>query len=407
MEYMSGGPTKIEFLCHRDTNAVAAPCVLNYWRSSHYGGAFVSVEKGEHWTKAIGPFLIYCNSGADPQKTYDDAKAQQIRERSKWPFPWIKGVDYPASSGRGLVIGRLDLTDSLTENARIGRLLVGLAHRPYEIKVTFPKRKPTKWPINWQNDAKHYQFWVQGSRDGRFVIPHVRPGKYVLYAIADGVLGEFVQSDIQVEAGKILDLGQLDWTPVRYGEQIWDIGIPNRSGREFFKGDDYFHNGMALEYAKLFPNDNNFVIGKSDFTRDWYFAHVPHAEDLNTEVSFYNPGGNGKEGVRSITFDLPSAPMGTATLRLAICGTGAGEIDVAMNDQHVGKIDDLRRDGTIARNGISGIWYERKLAFDAGSMKAGTNVMTLTVPAGSVAAGIIYDYLRLELDEHKVLSIRG
>jgi rhamnogalacturonan endolyase len=41
MEYMSGGPTKVEFQGHRDTNAVAAPCVLNYWRSSHYGGAEV------------------------------------------------------------------------------------------------------------------------------------------------------------------------------------------------------------------------------------------------------------------------------------------------------------------------------------------------------------------------------
>jgi hypothetical protein len=32
-------------------------------------------------------------------------------------------------------------------------------------------------------------------------------------------------------------------------------------------------------------------------------------------------------------------------------------------------------------------------------MKAGTNVMQLVVPAGSVTSGIIYDYLRLELDE--------
>lgn len=46
MEYMSGGPTKVEFLGHRDTNPVAAPCVLNYWRSSHYGGAEVNVAEG-------------------------------------------------------------------------------------------------------------------------------------------------------------------------------------------------------------------------------------------------------------------------------------------------------------------------------------------------------------------------
>jgi len=38
------------------TNRIAAPCVLNYWRSSHYGGAEVSVAAGEKWSKVIGPF---------------------------------------------------------------------------------------------------------------------------------------------------------------------------------------------------------------------------------------------------------------------------------------------------------------------------------------------------------------
>jgi rhamnogalacturonan endolyase len=32
-------------------------------------------------------------------------------------------------------------------------------------------------------------------------------------------------------------------------------------------------------------------------------------------------------------------------------------------------------------------------------MKQGTNVLTLTIPAGSVNNGVVYDYLRLELDE--------
>ena len=33
-------------------------------------------------------------------------------------------------------------------------------------------------------------------------------------------------------------------------------------------------------------------------------------------------------------------------------------------------------------------------------MKAGKNVLSLTVPAGGLTSGIIYDYLRLELDEN-------
>jgi rhamnogalacturonan endolyase len=49
-------------------------------------------------------------------------------------------------------------------------------------------------------------------------------------------------------------------------------------------------------------------------------------------------------------------------------------------------------------NGIQGIWYEREFPFDASMLKAGTNVLTLTIPAGPVNNGVIYDYLRLELD---------
>jgi rhamnogalacturonan endolyase len=79
------------------------------------------------------------------------------------------------------------------------------------------------------------------------------PGTYTLYAIADGVLGEFAQANVTVESGKPLDVGNLTWQPVRYGKQLWDIGIPSRDASEFFKGDDYFHWGWYLQYPKLFP----------------------------------------------------------------------------------------------------------------------------------------------------------
>lgn len=36
---------------------------------------------------------------------------------------------------------------------------------------------------------------------------------------------------------------------------------------------------------------------------------------------------------------------------------------------------------------------------DAGMMKAGTNTLTIIVPAGPVNNGMMYDYIRLELDE--------
>ena len=86
---------------------------------------------------------------------------------------------------------------------------------------------------------------------------------HTLHAFADGVLGEFTKADITVSAGEPLDMGTIDWTPDRRGKQIWEIGSES-TGAEFAKGDDYAHDGMFLVYANLFPNDVNYIVGKSD-----------------------------------------------------------------------------------------------------------------------------------------------
>ena len=397
IEYLSGGPTKPEFLCHRDTTPVQAPCVLNYWRSSHYGGAVVHVAEGERWSKVVGPFLLYVNSGGDPQALWKDARSQAVKEAGKWPYDWVAGVDYPRRSQRRTVRGRLDLKDPHLPGAKLsGKLLVGLTHPAYTVPAPQGPR-----PINWHTDAKHYQFWARGERDGSFSIPNVRPGAYTLYAFADGVLGEYVKTDIRIEpGGKPVDLGRLPWTPVRRGRQLWDIGIANRTATEFRNGDKYFEMDTPLQYPRLFPNDVNYVIEKSDFRRDWYFEHIPHNQDPGARVApYFGVRGNGRATPYRIAFDLARAPQGRASLRLAICGTGARQIDVSVNDRPAGQVTDLRGDGVITRHQVQGIWYERELAFDASLMRQGANVLTLTIPAGPINNGIVYDYLRLELDE--------
>ena len=64
-----------------------------------------------------------------------------------------------------------------------------------------------------------------------------------------------------------------------------------------------------------------------------------------------------------------------------------------------GTMTRLVGDGVITRHQIQGIWYEKELAFDASMLKAGENRLILTVPSGPVNNGVLYDYLRLELDE--------
>jgi rhamnogalacturonan endolyase len=444
VEYLSGGPTKVELCAHRDATftdsltAPAAPCLLNYWRSSHYGGAICNIASNEDWTKVIGPFLIYCDAARSHDAMWRNALKRSDAEMKAWPYDWVSGVDYPHQDERGIVDGQLVLNDPQAPDLQESNLLVGLTAPAYiapRVQFRFrnfdessdtnqdggftdetnsPARNRFRNPggfgfprgpqiVDWQNDAKNYEFWVRGDGNGDFSIPNVRPGKYTLHAIADGVLSEYVMSNVTVSAGGVLHLGTLAWEPVHYGQQLWDIGIPNRTAGEFFKGDDYFHWGWYVQYPKLFPNDVNYTIGKSDFRKDWFFEQVPHDEDLSDT----NGKGHGRSTTWAINFDLPQAPAGTATLRLAICGVGTRQVAVTVNDQPAGTVTNLIYNATIDRDGIEGMWSEHDVTFDAALMKAGDNVMKLTIPGGSLVSGIMYDYLRLELDPSKpYLSMR-
>jgi rhamnogalacturonan endolyase len=396
MEYMGGGPTKIEFLGHRDTNREAAPCVLNYWRSSHYGGAEVNIAAGEEWNKIIGPVFIYANSGDGHQAIYDDAKRRAKAEADKWPYEWVNGADYPKAQKRGSVKGQIVLND-VEAFTRFNNLNIGLTAGEY----ISPRPEGTPQVLTgWQRDAKSYQFWTRGNTDGTFEINKVRPGKYTLYAFSDGVLGEFQQTDIVVQAGKPLDLGTLTWTPVRKGKQLWEVGIPNRNASEFFMAEARRDPEVSLKYATLFPDDITFTIGKSDAGKDWFFQHVPHNTDPEAKAEpFYGVRTVGKAAPRTVAFDLSSAPSGKAILRFAICGTGTKNIDIAVNGKPAGQLNELPGDGVITRHGSQGIWYERDFEFDAAMMRAGTNTLTITVPEGPVNNGVMYDYIRLELKE--------
>ncbi|HEY3761723.1 MAG TPA: polysaccharide lyase family protein [Verrucomicrobiae bacterium] len=439
VEYLSGGPTKLELGVHRDATftdsltAPAAPCLLNYWRSSHYGGAVCNIASNEDWTKIIGPFLIYCDAAGSHNAMWHSALKRADMEMKAWPYDWVEGVDYPHQDERATVDGQLMLDDPQAPGLREKNLLVGLTAPSYiaprvgfrnfggftnedgSVSTNsfqgrrrngngggfggfggfgFPRGPQT---VDWQNDAKNYEFWVRGNSRGDFSIPNVRPGKYTLHAIADGVLGEYVMTNVTVNAGVALHLGKLAWQPVRYGQQLWDIGIPNRTSGEFFKGNDYFHWGWYVQYPKLFPNDVNYTIGKSNFRKDWFFEQVPHDEELSDT----NGKGHGRSTTWTINFNLPQASSGTATLRLAICGVGTRQLAVTVNDQSVGTVTNLIYNATIDRDGIEGAWSEHDVTFNASLMKAGPNVMKLTIPAGSLVSGIMYDYLRLELDSSK------
>ena len=402
-EYLSGGPTKVEFLTHRDTSRpLYAPCILNYWRSSHYGGSSVDVAQGEAWTKVVGPFLIYCNEGGDPETLWQDALAEVGRQSANWPYAWVNGVDYPHREQRATVSGRLVLTDPLMPAATMSNVRVGLAYPDYHVTTNRPAAGNTPGRHHLDDRCQALRVLDARRRPGPFHHHQCQPRQVHAPRHRGRRAGRIRPRRYHGRRRPDARSRRPHLDPVRRGRQLWDIGIPNRNGSEFLKGDDYFHDGMGLVYRDLFPNDVNFVIGKSDFRKDWFFQHVSHVEDANAAPNSIMGGGGarGRATPWTITFALPAAAHGTATLRVATAGgtVSGGGVAVAVNGQPVGAIR-VPGDSTISRNAVQGLWYEREVPFDASLLKAGANVVTLTVPAGALTNGIIYDYLRLELDE--------
>ena len=496
IEYLSGGPTRIDLDAHFGDNGNPPPIILDYWHSGHYAGAGTRIAAGEEWHKVIGPIFVYCNSLGKPQPTtqaeldtlaatagnptvpasftananalWQDALAQAKRENSKWPYDWVKGVDYTPLEQRGTVKGQIVLEDPLApkgSSKKLPHLTVGLTH-PDAVAAAAPVLAAApaagaapgggpggfrgfrggnpfaalySGPDSWRHDAKYYQFFNDGTEDGKFTITKVRPGTYTLHATADGVLGDFAQANITVEPGKAVDLGKLVWKPVRFGRQLWEIGYPDRAADEFLKGDgqNYWLWGWNLRYALLFPNDLTYTVGKSDWHKDWFFEEVPHA----TNLSFVNPEakdpanqrfgwvkaesltqypqtdqtgpwrvyGRGRETVWTVKFNVAKPVKGLAALRVALAGVDGlrNGLGVAVNGQSVGAVGDgsnpdnarLIRTNAIRYNTDKGLWQERTLKFDAALLKPGENTITFTVPAGDLESGVVWDYLRLELNE--------
>ncbi|HWX19119.1 MAG TPA: polysaccharide lyase family protein [Candidatus Binatia bacterium] len=451
-EYIGGGPTKAELTGHLDVNPGGLPTLLNMWVGSHYGGTTISVATNEAWTKVVGPFVLYCNSansgsaGADLEQTqlalWKDALARAGAEIRRWPYTWLSDPDYPLASRRAVVSGGLELHDPFEPNLKMSNIWVGLSAPDYVPPPRFglgpgrfstnnvftPSRTNRPPPagsygygrggfppyVDWQRDAKFYQFWARADALGRFAIPNVRPGTYTLHAIADGVLGEFTLTNITVSPGEAKSLGTLTWTPLRFGRTLWEIGVPDRTAREFRHGDHYWQWGLYFDYPKEFPQDVNFIIGKSDWRRDWNYVQPPHLETRNVPVvgeedeqaETSTPrrarfgGGDVRSTTWAITFSLPEAPRGSVTLRLAFCGTHAGcDVEALANGRSIGETGTLPSTSAMQRDGIRGYWLEKDLTFDASLLVPGTNVIKLLSHASSSSQGVMYDYLRLEFSE--------
>ncbi|KAL6578427.1 hypothetical protein OROMI_010755 [Orobanche minor] len=360
-EFRTGGPTKQDLTSH------VGPITLSMFVSAHYGGEdlVVRLGEGEAWKKVFGPVFVYLNSavqGANPLSLWEDAKLQGCMSD-----------DYIMANGA----------------------YVGLA--------------PPGDVGSWQTEGKGYQFWTRTDEKGYFSIKKIRRGDYNLYAWVPGFIGDFRHEElITITPGCYIDMDRVVYEPPRDGPTLWEIGIPDRSAREFYVPDpspkyinklyvdhpDRFRQyGLWERYAELYPNgDLVYIVGESNYATDWFFAQVTRKKEDNTYIST----------TWQIKFKLEAVKSNaTYKLRLALASAAQAELQVRIN--HPNQIPPLfttgliGKDNAIARHGIHGLYWLFNVELPGTSLVTGTNTIYLTQSnAIGPFQGVMYDYIRLE-----------
>ncbi|GLT60574.1 hypothetical protein SLA2020_333350 [Shorea laevis] len=396
-EFRTAGPVKQYLTSH------VGPTTLAVLHGVHYAGEELIIRFGpkEAWKKVFGPIFVYLNSsssGGDPiSLLWNDAKKQLMSEVQSWPYNFPASEDFLRSDKRGTVSGRLLVKDSFVsgENIPANGAYVGLA--------------PPGDVGSWQREVKGYQFWTRADADGYFSIRNVRIGDYNLYAWVHGFIGDYRNDKVTtITPGYEIHMGDIVYKPPRYGPTLWEIGIPDRSAREFYVPDpitkyinklyvnhpDRFRQyGLWERYAELYPaGDLVYTVGTSDYKKDWFFAQVTRKKPDNTY-----------EGTTwQIKFKLEHGNLsGTYKLRLALASAHAAELQVRVNDPlanpRLFTSGEIGKDNAIARHGIHGIYWLFSVDVPSNLLWKGDNTIFLTQPRNqSPFQGIMYDYIRLE-----------
>lgn len=381
-EWFNDGPTQQDL----SSAEYGITALLNM---THYNASEVSVAAGESWRKLYGPFLLYCNidpAGADA--CWQDARAQVAVEQAEWPYDWLSGnPDFPDAAGRATVSGTFAINDALKPAIDTEGAWIGLA-------------APDSGG-NWQFEGERYQHWVKTGPGGSFIIPHVRPGTYTLYAFAKGEVGEFEHgTPVTVAAGQTLGLGTLTWNVPRSGSWLaWEIGIPDRDSREFLHGDDYFTPFVWTRFNDDLPNPLVYDVSSSIASQDWNYCQAGYEPDSGLP-RFAWPW--------EIHFNLPSLPdSGNARLILAFAGSDHARMQVFVNGTNQfgpNLYPDHSGGNALVRQSSHAKYSLHHVDIPVSELNVGSNTITLLQGRFNETTilnsdHVMYDYVALEMPD--------
>ncbi|TYG40422.1 hypothetical protein ES288_D12G091400v1 [Gossypium darwinii] len=391
-EFRTGGPHKQDLTSH------VGPTALSMFVSTHYTGTEMDVlyKKGETWKKVLGPVCMYLNSASwDEARHYrkalwNDANRQLREEIQSWPYNFTASEDFPHAQQRGEVNGQLLVRDQ------------SLDKQLMQAKSAFVGLAAPAYAGSWQTEGKGYQFWTQTDNTGRFTIKNVRPGEYNFYAWVYGFIGNY-----KLNLKITIQPDQLGYPYIRSSKK-WPYIVGNRdSPAEFFipepnptfvnsilnhDADKFRQYGLWDRYSDIYRDgDLVFTVGVSNYSKDWFFAHVPRRIGNETRATTWQ-----------IKYELQEVnKAGNYTLQLALAAASYAEVQVRINNPDANlphfTTERIGYDNAVPRHGIHGLYRLYSINVPGNGFQRGNNTIFLTqTRCHDSFEAVMYDYIRFE-----------
>jgi fibronectin type 3 domain-containing protein len=398
-EFINGGPTKLK-------GAVSGNYMYNDDLEGHGLGTVPNpgAAAGETFTKVIGPYFMYANTGTNHLQLWQDAQNMGAQMASNWPYAWMDESEQDYPRHRGTVTGTIMAKTG--ESAANPVVILGNADA-----------NAGDWIYQ---GVTNYLFWTTGDTNGNFSIPKVRPGNYVLYSYVPGIWGQLQISNIVVLPDQTNNLGVINWNPPHLQQRLWRLGTPDHTSKEFRFGNLKKQFGLWWRYLNEMGQSNlNFTIGQSVESNDWYYAQcimaitpqsAPNLVDhTQTNGIYWGPTWN-------VIFNLTNLPPTNVLFTLALAGGRGTAFYTYINGVNATP-SPYQSTGYYTVDGAN--IYQ--ISFATNLFVVGTNTLSLTIRQGGapttwnignitngypdlLSGGLIYDFLQMETGPQVIIS---